>query len=512
MKIYAIFCVLLLTVAFSGCKNDWEEHYDDYPLTVDQNVWEAMKSNEEISLFVQVLTENKFDTLFNTDNAYCVFAPTNIAMQAYLDNNEVDTTLLKYHFSQHFIQLKNISGKRKVQTFSEKFALIERNGSEAKLDGKLITYESPLYQNGKYFILEQVAVPLPNLYEFFSKNNQVLKDYIDSQDSIILDPERSIPIGFDDDGNTIYDSVKLVYNIFEEEFFPVSKEFRNKTATIVFPLKDDYNNGLTEMAQFIGGNFIDYQDIPINWQQEVLVPYLLGRGVFENMLEPDEFVWKTGRDTLKLKNILGDSVQILYSPVQKTICSNGYAYNYQNFKVPDSLYKGPTRFELESLLEQTGIDRYIWTEEADANSDIFYFPYREFVATASNDSIMRVLFNPGYTGSYSLEFRADYLLPRRYLMTVKTHMDYGGIYDIYVNDVLARTFDYYDYVRWRGGIIPSVTGEFLIPNGRFNRFDMYVESVTEFGKPKVRFDYRGPGNTSFPGLVLDYIEFTPVDN
>jgi len=512
MKFNAVIWVLLFAVAFSGCKNDWEEHYGVYPETVGQNVWEAMMSNEEISLFVQLLTENEFDTLFRSDNAYSVFTPSNSAMQAFLENNEVDTTLLKYHLSLHFIQLKNISGKRNIQTYSEKFALLERNGSDAKLDGISINYESPLYENGKYFIIEQVAVPLSNLYEFFTRNNQVLKEYIDSQDSIILDPEKSIPIGFDEEGNTIYDSVTLIYNKFEAEFFPVSKEFRKKSATIVFPIQDDYNNALTEMAQFIGGNYVDYQDIPMEWQQQVLVPYLLERGVFANRLEPEEFVWESAIDTLKQMNILGDSVQILYFPIQKAICSNGYSYNYANFSVPDLLYKKANRFEGETLLDQAGIDRFIWTEEANVSSEQFFEPYMEFVSTASNDSILRVLFSLGYDGSYSLEFGMNYVFPGRYVMTVKTHMDYGGIYDIYVNDVLVRTFDYYDYVIYRGGIIPSVTGAFFIPDGRFNKFDMYVENITEFGKPKVRFEYKGPGNVPSHGLVIDYIDFTPVQN
>lgn len=511
MKLNVIIVVLFLGLVFSGCKNDWDEHYDTYPETVDQNVWDAMQNNEEISQFVQILAENQLDTLFRTDKAYSIFAPSNSAMQAFLNSNEVDTTLLKYHISRFFIQLKNISGKRKIQTYSEKFALLERNGNEATLDGIKINFESLLYENGKYFIIEQVAPPRPNLYEFFSKNNEVLKRYIDSQDSIILDPEKSIPIGFDDDGNTIYDSVKIVYNKFEAEFFAVSEEFRNRTATIVFPLKEDYDNALTVMAQYIGGSFIDYRDIPEVWQQEVLVPYLLTQGVFENMLEPEEFAWQSGFDTLKLKNILGDSVKILYSPIEKTICSNGYAYNYRSFTVPDSLYKEAVRFEGEKLLEEAGIDRYTWREEAVTSSDVFFAPYREFVPSASNDSILRVLFSLGYEGNYSLEFRYNYLLPRRYVVQVKTHMDYGGIYEIYINDELVKTFDYYDYLRYRGGIIPSVKGGFLVPNGRYNSFDFYVD-IAEFGKPKVRFEYIEPGKTPNQGLVIDYIDFLPVEN
>ncbi len=111
-----------------------------------------------------------------------------------------------------------------------------------------------------------MAIPRPNLYEFFASNNPLLRGYIDEHDSIILDKEKSRPLGFDENGNTIYDSVTEVINTWELEFFPVSEELRSKTATIVFPLQDDYEAALTVMAEALGGNFIDYNDIPIDWQ------------------------------------------------------------------------------------------------------------------------------------------------------------------------------------------------------------------------------------------------------
>lgn len=510
MKLKIVILFLIVMAAVFGCKKEWEDHYDVYPETVNQNVLEALKNESRISDFVQLLEDFSYDTLFQSDISYTVFAPTNDALQQFLNNNQVDTTLLKYHLSAHFIQSGNIEGKRKIRTLSKKFALFEKYGNESKLDGILIDSESPLYKNGKYFIIDQVAEPRPNLYEFFAQNNQVLQEYIDSQDSIILDKERSKPIGFDEDGNTIYDTVSIVYNEFEEEYFPVSEEFRNKTATIVFPLKEDYEEALTVMAQNLGSGYTSHEDIPEVWQQEILVPFLLEKGVFENMLEPEEFVWKSPKDTLKLKNILGDSIQILYTPVEKSICSNGYAYNYQEFEVPDSLYNTASRFEAEELLEETGINRYAWGENVNVVSDEPFQPYQEYIASASNDSIIRVLFQKGYNGQYSVEFNTQNLFPRRYVMVVRTHMDIGGIYDIYVNDELVRTFDYFDYVIYRG-VLPSVTGDRFIPEGRFNRFDMYVDNITEFSKAKIKFEYKGPGNAPSNGLVIDYIDFVPAD-
>lgn len=503
--------IMLLLVFVTGCNNPWDDIVSN-PEKIDQNFWDDVKSDSELSMFVNYMEENEIDTIFQQNKPFTVFVPKNAAIEEYMTTEVVDTNLLKYHISEFFIQSVHTSGIRKIRTLNNKLAQFEKTINGAYFDGNIVVFESPLYKNGKYFILEKVAEPKPNLYEFFAINNRVLKDYIDSQDSIVLDQERSVPIGFDEDGNTIYDSVSIVYNSFYEDYFPVNEEHRNKSATIVFPLEEDYQNALTIMAQSMNSNFSDYNDIPDVWQQEVLIPYLIDKGVFENLLEPVDFFKHPEQNGLyKVKNILGDSVEINYNPVDKSICSNGYAYNYSNFFIPDSLYNTASRFEMESLLEASGFDKYNWSERASVVSDIAIPPYREYIGTASNDSILRVLFPLGYNGQYSVEFETQNLFPRRYLMVVRTHMDYGGIYDIYVNDELVKTFDYYDFIFYRG-ILPSVTGDYYILQGRYNRFDMYVDNITEFGKAKVKFDYKGPGDAPSNGFVIDYIDFVPVEN
>jgi hypothetical protein len=288
---------------------------------------------------------------------------------------------------------------------------------------------------------------------------------------------------------------------------------RNFSATIVFPKKDDYEAALTDMALKMNiPSYTDFSNIPVEWQNDVLMPHLLEQGVFLNMLEPEEFLWKTEEDTLKLQNILGDSIQILYRPVEKTICSNGYAYNYESFEIPDSLYTGSSKFEAEWLLDETGINRYAWYDFVNVNSSQTFSPLQEYIGTASNDSIIRVLFTKGYSGAYSVEFYTKSVFPRKYAMEIATHMDIGGVYDIYVNDELVKTFDYYDFVRYRG-VIPSVIpGKRYIPKGRFNSFDMVVDNIPEYSRVKVKIEYKGPGSgLSTNGLVLDYIDFIPFN-
>ncbi len=511
LKIYIIL-VGFFAVLITGCEDKWDDYYQNYPETVDKDVWEQMQNDENISVFVQLMKEKQLDTLFNSDIPYTFFAPANEAMQNHLDKaDSLKDIFMGYHVSSHFIQSGVIKEPNKVQTLSEKYAIFNRQGGEIFIDGIKANFESPLFVNGKYFVMEDVIEPKPNFYQYFRVANPVLANYIDEQDSLILDREKSKPIGFNEQGQTIYDTVSIIYNIFEHDYFPVKEEFENLSATIVFPNEEDYNAALDVMAENMGGNIGSRADIPIDWQNNILIPHLLEYGVFLNRLEPEEFMWgPEPRDTAKLLNILGDSVAIWYTPVEKADLSNGYAYNYQDFVIPDSLYLGGRKMEGEVLLDRIGLSKYGWSDSVRVSSGAPE-PLQEFVSTASNDSIIRVVFDKKDI-DFSIEFNSPSLFPRKYRMVVKTHMDFGGIYDISVNGELMRTFDYYDFIRFKGIMFSVNQRDRFIPTGRFNKFDLWVDNLTEYGRAKIKFEYKGPGSAPNNGFVIDYIEFVPAED
>ncbi|MGE5395786.1 MAG: fasciclin domain-containing protein [Candidatus Saccharibacteria bacterium] len=504
-----------IIVTLFGCTDQWDEHYNTPPETINTNVWEAIKSNSELSSFVSLMEKYKYDTLFLSDDTYTLFVPDNSAMAKMVQSQISDTTILNYHISRHFVQPVDIQGKRKLQTLAEKFSTFENIQGKPTYDGIAISYESPLYINGKYFIMEQVATPKLNLYEYFGVNNPYLKKYIDSKDTIIIDQEKSRAIGFNAKGETIYDTVSIKGNKFEDEYFPVSKEYRKWTATVVFPRIDNYKNGLNMMAQKLGGRFVDYNSIPPEWQEKVLIPYLIKNGVFLNMLEVNEFRDKrvlSYKRKYTMANINGDSIITDYTPVDPYLCSNGIFYDYKNFIVPEKLYNDTVKMEGESLLKIRGAGTFDWKANVKVNPPSTFIVKRDYIKEASNDSILVTNFPKGYTGTYNVEFPGPNLFPRKYRMEVLTHMDIGGIYDVYVNNVLVKNnFNYYDYVKFRG-IITSVSGVKFVPKGRYNKFDCYVNNIIDYGKPTIRFEYKGPGGVVGNGLAIDAIYFIPVAN
>ncbi|HKK60918.1 MAG TPA: fasciclin domain-containing protein [Bacteroidales bacterium] len=498
---------LIIIAGITGCEEKWNEHYNDVPETVDQNIWDALKSKNEVSSFVSLMEEFGLDSIFNHDDIYTFFIPTNEAIQQYTDTAEMTKAAVAYHILHQYIQPNNISSKRKIQTLMLKFAQFEREGDQYWFDKIPVVEVSPLYNDGRYFMIEQVSTPKPSLYEYISRNNKALKYFIDEMDTVILDKELSKPIGFDDEGNTIYDSVVNVYNFFELGLFEVSEELRLKTATMAFPTQDKYNQALNKMATDLG--YSTYEDIPRGWQQDVLMPYLVFHGFFANLREEYEF---TGDS---VKNILGDSVELIFNPVNQVLCSNGYAYDYDEFTILDSLYFSPLRTEGESLLKSLGNDRFAWNDSiVDVESDDTFRPDGDPANdVASNDSILVVRFENGYEGKYNLEFKTKPLFPRKHLFVVRTHMDFGGKFNIYVNDELVKEFDYYSFMRFGGEVMPSVvSGKRYIAQGRYQKFDFWVDNLTEYGRAKIRFEYTGPGNTKWNGIFLDYVGFYPEES
>jgi hypothetical protein len=542
--IFSILITVVLVGLFGCSEKNWDDHYKTPPATINSNVWDAIKGKSELSNFVAYVKKYKLDTLFTGSNVYAFFIPNNAAMDQAMGSDTIGVRDISYLISKHFVESSDIQGKRKIQTLHFKFATFENINGKLLFDGVQLKFESPLYRNGKYFVMDQMARPKPNLYEYFATNVPALKNYIDSRDSIIIDP-RSIALGFDKNGKTIYDTIAIKYNTFElgvinkagyivkKGWFEVTKEFRAKTATFVYPKLEKYQNALTQMAQNLGGNYHDYKDIPMPWQNDVLIPFLLKHGTFLNMLEASEIqdtntvAYHRNLRKYTMKNIQNDSIVVSYKAVDPYLCSNGIAYDYENFSVPDTLYSGSTKFEGEWLDLKIGSNKYKWKESLVTVTPSPYEPVTNLVKGASNDSVLTVTFAKGYKGPYNLQFQTRNLFPRKYRMVIGTNMDLGGIYDIEVNGIVIRTFDYYDYVQTRG-IINSVERVTPVkkfsPNGRYNRFDCYVEDpvtkndlITEYGKATLNIVYKGPARgalpgSNVPGLSIDYIEFVPVNN
>lgn len=512
---FRIFFLMFLFFAGISCEKLWEEHYQVDEQTVDEAMWEHIKSEGKYSVFISYMEEYGLDTLFGGGGSYTLFIPTDAAFSDFNADNGDIGIMLKYHMLDYLFGMINVEGSKLLQTYTGKFAQTEYYEGNYYYSGVRIAYTSPLYLDGRYYELEEIAYPLPNLYELIALDTKVLKSFIDSYDSILLDLGESKPQGFDDDGNVIYDSVYTVVNYFDSLYFPVNTESRSSSATFLLFTDDQYFEALDEMALELGTDMTG-ADIPQVWQDEVLIPELVETGLFPNTLQYDAFLAEGG----KMKNVKGDSVQVdldNIDPGTRQLCSNGAAFSYYDFKVPEYLYRGEVRIEGEHMVDSLGAGIYFWRPDykvSGTTSAVSANPTVNVSVGASNDSLVSLTFpDQPFNGQFQFEFSFRNMFPQKYLFVWGANYRPSGIYRIYANDVLIKEYDTFTMRQ----TVYSVDGEsFYFPDAKGNnKLDAWIDHLTEYGDVKITIEYAGVGGLTqlvpVNGFNIDFISLTPSE-
>lgn len=501
---------LIIALWFTGCTDPWVDHYSTGERSVDVKMWDTLQTMEAYSEFVKYMRLFRLDTMIGSFNTKTLFIPDNESFNEYLTG---DTTgfgeMMRYHITSTLFNVRNVDEKRKLRTLSGKYALIENYDNIYYFDGIELTDYSPLYQDGKFYEIDRVAIPKPSLYQYIERKNQAIHGYIEMLDSAILDKEKSKPLGFNEEGQTIYDSVTTEYNIYEEEYFAISEEFRDFAATLVIPGQENYENALNDMAMDLRGNFVTYDDIPAEWQNEVLIPILLHKGTYGGLLDPGDFMKE------KITNVRGDSIIIDFEidPNSRVVCSNGLVYDYSSFTIADTLYRRNI-MEGESLVDSIGFNRYSWNlRKVTVEGDKSFQPVKQGVKSASNDTIINVDFLNNYQHEYAITFKIKHVFPQKFRLVWRTNYRTTGRYAIFVNGerILMGVVGYeeYDTFQLTGGFF-SVLGYKLYPDEKgFCDVDGWVNNITDYGDVTITLKYLGPGGSSDNGLSMDYIALMP---
>ncbi|MFC2098993.1 fasciclin domain-containing protein [Bacteroidota bacterium] len=502
--------LFILITGLSSCNKSWDDHYNNEEGSVNQNLWETITAIPEYSDFTNYMVEYELDSVFRKGNSLTLFIPTNEAFKSFNPDTGDISSILRFHMMNYVFNTVVVSKTKMAETSAGKFVQIEFNEGTYQYNGINISYFSPLYKDGRFYTIDEVAIPKPNLYEFIAQTSLPLKNFIDNYDSVILDYELSKPLGFDDDGNVIYDSVYTVVNFFDSIYFSVKQEDRNKSATFITFSEEQYINALDLMAQDLTGDYNTAEDIPKSWQDEVFLTDMVNKGLFQNTLLYEDL-------QPKMKNVRGDTVFIDPSnidPDSRVLASNGVLFSYIDFKVPDYLYRKEIKIEGEHLIDSAA-GFYIWNPELvtyDGSPDaLSVFPQKFGLPanTASNDSSVNLQFPSfNYTGDYQLEFYFRNMFPMRYLFVWGASYNPSGIWSVLVNDIEIKRLDLFELRSTVHSVMPDV---YYFPNrSGYNAFDAWVDHITEFGDIKITLKYIGPSEVNRTnGINIDYISLIP---
>lgn len=494
--------LVLASMLLDSCEDPWADHYQDVPEKVNIKLWDALKEEERFSSFVQYMEAQSLDTLFEEGLSHTLFIPSDEALEGMLDTAANASEILRYHIVKSLFIGDNQAEEKQLLTSLGKYVLFQLGNGFSSFDEIPIKYSSPLHLDGKYYELDGLALPRPNLYEYIANNNPFLKGYIDSKDSIYMDRELSTPIDFDELGNTVYDTVFGLVNIFEYEYFPISEEFRDRKASFLLFSQEQLDAALDEMAMNI--NLGNGNDIPDRWKSEVLMPALMTSAIFKGQLEYSDLM----KDTLT--SITGSEVVIDHTnvnPDSRFRCSNGMAYLFDQLIIADSLYLGGIRKEGEHLVDSVG-ETYNWKDEVILDGETNGIPASLKSNYGSGGRVLSVKLSPEL--SYSVEFQIKNVLPMRYRFLWRGNSSLAGKYRIYINGEIIGEFDTWEFFQkkiWsvKDGIV------YRKDDGDYNIKDFWVENLTEYGDVSVKIEFLEPSEFRpyDVGMIIDYVELIP---
>jgi hypothetical protein len=553
-KMYNYFWIAFAgLLLFSSCKNDeWDNHYQAATPRVNVKMWDALQDSAKYSEFVRYVKKSGMDTLMVKNQGITLFVPTNDAFKDFKAIGGELSQIMSYHVARTVLIATNIQGSRKLQTLNDKFVLLEKTGEGLFFDGIKIKTNSPLFLDGTFYELETIAQPRPSLFEFTALYSDVLRDYIDSKNIRILDKPNSKQTGFTPDGQAVYDSVFSIQNYFELQYFSetnfeameiysledlnrkvsidpnfltqlsppyfsVYEEYRDQKVTFILFTQEQYNKALDRMADSLGARFNNYLDIPEDWQEEVLIPYFLDYGLFDDDVSYTEI--SKGR----LKNVKGDSVVINpagIDPASRFVCSNGVIYTYTDLTIPDSMYNDTIVLEGETLVRNIG-GKNRWIDGVTVSHPALE-PAIVNNARASGGKMLQIPFTTAFKDQYSLKFFVPKVFPRTYKLTFQsTTSGLTSLFEVYVNGRYIGKLDtggrnswlpapYNDFTR-------NIDDEFGVRHRQVNGINNFAWKVDieQYGDVEVTFKYINGGVVSGAGkngLVVDYISLIPYNN
>lgn len=236
-------------VLLTACTDTWDDHYNslgDGSGMHDGTLWQAIKSNPNLSNFASVVEACDIAKDLNGSQVFTVFAPTNDSFsqseaQALIASYrqqvadsviEEDNTVIK-EFVQNHIALYNYS----VATTSHD-SIIFMNGKYAVLGsndigGVALLTKNQLYSNGVLYTLGSQLSYLSNVFEYVSKDPELdsLRSFLYNSSYYYREfqPELSVP------GSIVNGKTQYLDSVFNQrnELFDVLGRLDSEDSTYI---------------------------------------------------------------------------------------------------------------------------------------------------------------------------------------------------------------------------------------------------------------------------------------
>jgi uncharacterized surface protein with fasciclin (FAS1) repeats len=215
---YSLLLSCSLLIVLGSCRSEMDKHYKDYSSAYNNGLWEQITNKAEDSVFVRLVKRAKLEKLITDNSTLTLWIPTNEAC-AKLNNLSDDAlkSVLMYHMSVSVSQLDMVSDTIKVQTLLGKYlTFVRSNGSYSSGEVQVLKMNE-LAKNGIIHQLSNALNPMLSIMEYMEANkdkySMIYKEIV-QYNKTYNDLAHSVKTGFNDNGQSVYDTVKVRTNSF----------------------------------------------------------------------------------------------------------------------------------------------------------------------------------------------------------------------------------------------------------------------------------------------------------
>jgi len=336
-KIVILLCSVLFVFA---CQNNyWNEHFQAKSDENKDDLMTILSNIPELSEFCKVVKETGYNTLLASSQTYTVWAPDNQAMSGYIIDENAKQEFLNNHIARfiHNTTDVGISPNLRVQMLNGKYLVFDKTDGNYTFGGAKMETPSHPASNGLLHIINSRIPFRENIWETLRNSNSTdsIARYLTSLDQIVFQQENSTPIGTNEFGQTVYDSVFFNYNTWQMKYGYLQME--DSIYTMLLPTNTAWIDAKTRILPYYKtfGNMLTETGTGVNVTRTFETSGFLADSLQESYSLQNltkDLVFSDIWDVIPTDSLVSTSGNVFYNPgyifenTIKTNASNGLVY------------------------------------------------------------------------------------------------------------------------------------------------------------------------------------------
>ena len=353
-----ICAALLAGIAFAGCSEEWNDHYD--PMAAgDGTLWQTISTHGDLTQFARVVEACGYDVVLDGSQTYSVFAPTDATFTA----AEADSLIAEFRRQQaagtrpndntvvrQFLQNHIALYRHPVSSLTQDSVVMMNSKYEVlthtHMGNRQLLASNALCDNGLLFTIDRKLDYFPNVFEYLGHDSELdsVYQFLNSYTVYEFDETKSVP-GEIVDGQTVYlDSVSVLVNPLLNALGLINSE--DSTYWMVCPTNAEWSRLLAEYEPYFNyPNNVARRDsmFRVGTRQAIISGTIFSRTVNPDVAFRDSAVSTSAPSSL-VRALMGNDYPYytyfrpfdaggVFHGADDILCSNGHVLKANDFRI-----------------------------------------------------------------------------------------------------------------------------------------------------------------------------------